>query len=445
MNKKIKAITSLILVFTLTLGMMGNLSYLALAATNTWDGTIADAYDSGNGTADSPYIIATGAQLAYMANQVNTIVNCTSGKYFKLVSDINLTNNIWTPIGINNSDKWFMGNFNGNGHVINFDNVNYTGDLAGVFGFTSGSCRIYDIGVTGSLSSSTATYMGGLGARLKGSIYNCYSTATISSTNTTNSNVYVGGLIGFYEGSSVNEKIRNCYYNGSVSSTSKNAFVGGLAGRLNTGVNSQFLHSYVAGSSTATGTNGAAGRIIGQLDGTISSVYWDGVGNVKGAGSGGGSLQLYSDPIKLADSLNYLSAPTETTGFKQWISNDGSLPIFFVPATDIAGVPTIATAGTDLPLNGTVSPANATNKNIVWSIKDVGTTGATIISDNLVTTATGTVVITATITDGTKIGITVTSTPGTNYTKDFTITVSEPFFAITDIVGVPVSAVAGTD
>ncbi len=89
----------------------------------------------------------------------------------------------------------------------------------------------------------------------------------------------------------------------------------------------------------------------------------------------------------------------------------------YVAVTDITGVPAEATAGTDLELTGTVTPDNATNKTIVWSVKDAGETGATIEGSTLKTTAAGTVTVTATITNG--------AAEDTDYTKDFTITVNE--------------------
>jgi len=84
----------------------------------------------------------------------------------------------------------------------------------------------------------------------------------------------------------------------------------------------------------------------------------------------------------------------------------------FVKVTNITGIPTSAVVGT-LTLNGTVAPANATNKTIVWSVYNAGTTGASISGNTLSTTATGTVTVTATIANGTAVG--------TDYTKDFTI------------------------
>ncbi|MCL2328637.1 MAG: metallophosphoesterase [Bacteroidetes bacterium] len=96
----------------------------------------------------------------------------------------------------------------------------------------------------------------------------------------------------------------------------------------------------------------------------------------------------------------------------------------FVEVTNITGVPTEATAEIPLTLSGTVTPSNASNQTITWSVKDAGTTGATITDNTLNTTAAGTVIVTATIVYGTA-----TDTP---YTQDFTITVSEP----TSITGV---------
>jgi formylglycine-generating enzyme required for sulfatase activity len=89
--------------------------------------------------------------------------------------------------------------------------------------------------------------------------------------------------------------------------------------------------------------------------------------------------------------------------------------------------------GVTLALNGTVSPANATNQAIVWSVKTDGGTGASITGNTLSTTGIGIVALTATIADGTAVG--------TNYTQDFNITIIRP---VTNITGVATSGTAGT-
>jgi len=94
----------------------------------------------------------------------------------------------------------------------------------------------------------------------------------------------------------------------------------------------------------------------------------------------------------------------------------------YLPVSDITGVPTTAAVGTPLTLTGTVVPANAMDKVIVWSVKSAGTTGATISGNVLSTTAEGTATVTATIANGTA--------PGVAYTKDFAIAVKAPVTAI---------------
>ncbi|MCL1809113.1 MAG: dockerin type I domain-containing protein [Clostridiales bacterium] len=111
-----------------------------------------------------------------------------------------------------------------------------------------------------------------------------------------------------------------------------------------------------------------------------------------------------------------------------------SLP--FVPVTGITGLPTAGTAGTPVVLTGTVAPANATNKTITWTVKDPGSTGATISGGNLNATAAGTATVTATIANGLAVG--------SDYVQDFTVTFSLPFVPVTGITGVPTAGTAGT-
>jgi formylglycine-generating enzyme required for sulfatase activity len=92
------------------------------------------------------------------------------------------------------------------------------------------------------------------------------------------------------------------------------------------------------------------------------------------------------------------------------------IPVF-IPVSNITGVPLIGVVGINLSLSGTVSPANATNQTITWSVSNSGTTGAEITDGNkLTTTGAGTVVATATITNGRAIG--------TDYTQDFSISIT---------------------
>ena len=107
----------------------------------------------------------------------------------------------------------------------------------------------------------------------------------------------------------------------------------------------------------------------------------------------------------------------------------------FVPVTNITDLPSEATAGTALTLTGTVVPSNATNKTITWSIVSAGTTGATISGSTFNATAVGTATVKATIVNGLATG--------SNYTRDFNISVKIGFVPVTNITDLPSSATVG--
>jgi alpha-tubulin suppressor-like RCC1 family protein len=71
----------------------------------------------------------------------------------------------------------------------------------------------------------------------------------------------------------------------------------------------------------------------------------------------------------------------------------------YVPVTNITGVPAKVAPGEMITLTGTVTPSNATNKTIAWSLKDAGTTGSTLSGNVLTVPAMGTATVTATIED----------------------------------------------
>lgn len=120
------------------------------------------------------------------------------------------------------------------------------------------------------------------------------------------------------------------------------------------------------------------------------------------------SLKLFTETINGNNLTDYASTPVAVTVI--------AAPAF-VSVTGITGIQATATEGTDIGLTGSVAPDAATNKAIAWSIKDAGSTGATIESGNILkTSAIGTVTVTATITNG--------KTPTEDYNQDFSITVN---------------------
>lgn len=87
------------------------------------------------------------------------------------------------------------------------------------------------------------------------------------------------------------------------------------------------------------------------------------------------------------------------------------------PVSGITGVPIMTTVG-ETTLNPVVAPDTAANKTIVWSIKDAGTTGATMNGNVLTATAEGTLVLHAVIVDGLRVG--------KDFVADYTIDIVSP-------------------
>lgn len=176
-------------------------------AADAWDGKIAEKFAGGTGTESDPYQISNGAELAYLAQQVNA-GESYSDKYFTLTNDIRLNEqdvptggNEWTPIG--DSSNTFQGTFDGNGHTI-----------SGLY-----------INITGSYSSAKKgrLYQGLFGCVEDGTVQNLIVTGSVTIGNEKSVNVsYIGGIVGINDGG----KVQNCGFYGTVSAkknVSKNA------------------------------------------------------------------------------------------------------------------------------------------------------------------------------------------------------------------------------
>ena len=203
-----------------------------------WDGSIAKSFESGSGTSTDPYIISTGAQLAYLASQVNagiTYKDC----YFELANDIDLRKIDWKPIGANYS-YYFAGEFNGKGYLIHNLTITKSYRYVGLFGniYTADICNvgIEEININSSYSSNSSVVGGMIGLAEASTISNCYAEGYIYGHNTaSNGYIYVGGLIGVLCGSnSIVNSYSTTTVQGVMYSRGANSFVGGLIGGIET-------------------------------------------------------------------------------------------------------------------------------------------------------------------------------------------------------------------
>jgi hypothetical protein len=98
--------------------------YTLSDAGTSWDGSIAEKFLQGTGEENSPYLLTTGSELAFLASEVNRGVNFKDS-YFELANDIDLSGMEWTPIGYYSEGEdgsdlvySFNGNFDGKGYKI---------------------------------------------------------------------------------------------------------------------------------------------------------------------------------------------------------------------------------------------------------------------------------------------------------------------------------------
>jgi len=105
-----------------------------------------------------------------------------------------------------------------------------------------------------------------------------------------------------------------------------------------------------------------------------------------------------------------------------------------IPVEHITGIPIGSRPGLEVTLSGIVTPENATNKRIVWSLTGAGA-GATLNRNKLSTTGEGNVTVTATIKDG--LGT------DEDYTQNFNIVISVTMIAVASIEGIPSAVQVG--
>ena len=191
-----------------------------------WDGSIADGFVWGEGTQDRPYLISSGAELAYLAQEVNN-GNSFEGKIFQLARDINLNNRNWTPIG--NISNSFKGVFNGSGRTISNATIAISGTLT--------TNQIYSYGFFGSIGDGNSY------AIIKNVQFdNIDVEFNISGTTSTNTNTRKGYNIGIVTGTMYNNsKVSNVSVKKSIIEATGSIyvrsrifqiFVGGIAGNV---------------------------------------------------------------------------------------------------------------------------------------------------------------------------------------------------------------------
>ena len=279
---------------------------------SVWDGSTAAAFAGGTGTAEDPYQIANGAELAYLASSVNN-GETYEAKNFVLTANIDLNGLPWTPIAnsffdalFGGSDyRVFAGNFDGKGYTISNVSIGsettpLESDVLGLFGATEGKISNLNLdtvsihGVAKIASEYVIGIAGGLVGSSAGSIENCHVTG-LAMDMSAPSNGYVaaywvGGLVGALDGAQL---INECSVSGSITEKAGKGSIGGLIGELGKAAKITYSRSDVTVNVKADSRGGAnVGGFIGKGNGKtdaetiIRNCY--ATGNVTGGAYTGG-------------------------------------------------------------------------------------------------------------------------------------------------------------
>ena len=223
------------------------------AAVDAWDGSIAEGFAGGEGTQAAPYQITNGAQLAYLAQEVNNGTEY-DGSYFVLTGDIDLGGKQWTRIGYRlegttasnpTEEKVFKGSFDGDHHTIH--NLTADGDrCVGLFGLSSGEIKnlylenvqitcyhiaaavcVYNRGTIDSCGVNSGSVavegdnggnMAGICAYNFGMINRCYNKADITGI----------ACAGIASANKSGGTVKNCYNTGTIKSNGNYGYPSGI-------------------------------------------------------------------------------------------------------------------------------------------------------------------------------------------------------------------------
>ena len=213
-----------------------------------------DWYDANPGAAT--FSIGSAAELAYLAQLVNSETTNFNGRTINLTDNIDLAglNGDWVPIGANGE---FYGTFDGKGKTISNLSITSDGSNLGLFatvssGATVKNVTLADVNITGNAA------IGGIVGTSSGTVENCSVSGSISGTGNS-----IGGVAGYIGGGTV----RNCHSSANVTLTGDEGSVaGGIAGY--NGFGSTVEYCYATGSVAHNSTSGGG---VGGIVGTNSN------------------------------------------------------------------------------------------------------------------------------------------------------------------------------
>jgi type II secretion system protein G len=230
--------------------------------------------------------IRTPAELASIGVQEGFPLD---GDYI-VMANISLSGYVdWAPIGDEASP--FTGTFDGNNYIISNLTIGDSSSYKGLFGYTSEEAKIVDVGLQNVDITNAYQYIGGLVGFNNGTIKNCYTTGKVSGSSN-----YIGGLVGQNDGT-----ITDCYATAEVTGS---GYTGGLVGRNHGTITSCYATGEVTGNEHTSG-------LVGSNYGTITDCY--ATGSVSGGSCTGGLVGYNYNNGTITNS--YATGSVEGSGY----------------------------------------------------------------------------------------------------------------------------------
>ena len=217
-----------------------------------WDGTTKTEPKTENGV----YQIGTAAELAWFADAVNNGQTTISGK---LTANINLNGKTWTAFGKYDykleGKSGFAGTLDGDRHI-----VSGLKSTEGLVSCLSSAGTVKNLTVIGTVSGSS--HVGGIAATSYGAVENCLFDGTVT---TSSGSASVGGIVGRAQ---KGNRIVNCVNTGDIKNTyayyNSTLNIGGIVGYTYGTVENCYSTGNVS-ARTDRDTNKGIGGIAGQV------------------------------------------------------------------------------------------------------------------------------------------------------------------------------------
>ena len=294
LNKRLWRILSAMLVIAM---ILTSVSIPAFAADKTDVSEMTEFSAEASGT---KFKISNAETLNAFAAAVND-GNNMSNKTFYLANDIDLQRTAFTPIAnVTAVARGFAGTFDGNYYTIKGLYINGETMNKGLFGLIYGG-TVKNLIVKGDISSSNNN-VGGVVGNLdgNGTVENCSFEGTVESTN---KSAYVGGIAGSAGNKTRSATISGCVNYGKVSGTT----VGGIVGNATkTTVENSYNTGKINGTEKSAGIAGMLGKSC-----KVSNCF--NIGGIQGEETTGGITGFKNGTAKIENCFYKASTGAEYT------------------------------------------------------------------------------------------------------------------------------------